>query len=155
MNTDTENYESVRRLLALKRHESPPPGFFAGLPGKIVERIERGEGQLTFWERVSSNFTLRPAFAYAFAVAAFGAFAGSMFYSGNARDQEAQAQDGGETAWINGAPTAAFASQSEFSPSIHVANWLGNTNPGAPAQVLPSLFSTRGQAVPVSYESGN
>jgi hypothetical protein len=155
MNMDPESFDSVRKLLAFKRHEGPPPGFFANLPGKVMARIERGDGHLTFWERVSSNFTLRPAFACAFAVAAFGAFSASVFYSGNAKDQEAQAQEGPETAWGNAAPTAAFASQNDFSPSLHVANWLGNTNPGAPPQVLPSLFSPRGHAVSVSYETGN
>jgi hypothetical protein len=152
MNKDPESFDSLRKLLALKRHEVPPPGFFACLPGKIVTRIERGEGQLTFWERLSANFTLRPAFAYAFAVAAFGAFSASMFYAGSAKDQEPQPMTGGETAWSGSAPAAAFASQSEFSPSLHVPNWLGNTNAGAQPQALPSLFAPYGQAVNASYE---
>jgi hypothetical protein len=153
--TDSESFDSLQRLLALKRHETPPPGYFQHLPGKIAWRIERGENPLGFWERFSSSFTMRPAFAYAFAVAAFGAFSASIFYSGAAKEQDAQAQNGPETAWANGG-TAAFATQNEFSPSLHVPNWLGNTNPGAPPQVLPSLFAPHGaHAVMTSFETGN
>lgn len=120
-----------------------------------MSRLDRGEGQTTFWERISSHFTLRPAFAYAFAVAAFGAFSASVFYSGSARNQESQGQEGRDTAWADAAPTAAFASQNEFPSSLHVANWLGYTNPGAPPQMLPPLFAPRGHAVMTSYETGN
>jgi len=157
MKTEPENFDAVQKLLALKRRETPPPGYFQSLPGKIVWRIERGERPLGFWERFSSSFAMRPAFAYAFAVAAFGAFSASIFYSGVAKDQDAQAQNETETAWANAstAPASAFATQNEFSPSLHVANWLGNTNPGAPPQVLPSLFAPRGHAVPASFENGN
>ena len=63
MNTEPESFDELRRLMAVKRHEEPPPAYFQNLSGKIVSRIERGEGQLTLWERLSSNFTLRPAFA--------------------------------------------------------------------------------------------
>jgi hypothetical protein len=156
MHMDSENFDAVRKLMALKRHESPPPGFYSKLPGKIAARIERGECQLTIWERVSSNFVLRPAFAYAFAVAAFGAFSASIYYSGQAKDQEAQAPEGRETAWANAVPgAAAFASQNEFAPVLHVPNWMGNTNPAAPAQELPSLFSPQARAVRVSYDPSN
>ncbi len=156
MNTEPESFDELRRLMAVKRHEEPPPAYFQNLSGKIVSRIERGEGQLTLWERLSSNFTLRPAFAYAFAVAAFGAFTASVIYSGKTASQEAFAQEGPATAWEAATPTAAFASQTEQSlPPLHVANWLGSTNPGAPPQVLPSLFAPRGRAIPVSYTPGN
>ncbi|MGA2173637.1 MAG: hypothetical protein ABSH38_01520 [Verrucomicrobiota bacterium] len=155
MNTNPESFEAVRKLMAVKRHEAPPPGYFNTLSGKIVSRIERGEGQLNFWERLSTSFTLRPAFAYAFAVAAFGAFTASVFYSGKASIQEPLAQEGPATAWATAAPHAAFASQMESTPPLHVPNWLGNTNPGAPPQSLPSLFAPQGRAVPVSYQTGN
>jgi hypothetical protein len=33
-------FESLRRLLALKQHEVPPPRFFNELPSRIMARIE-------------------------------------------------------------------------------------------------------------------
>jgi hypothetical protein len=155
MNTNPESFEALRKLMAVKRHEEPPPGYFGTLSQKIAVRIERGEGQLSLWEWLSANFTLRPVFAYAFAVAAFGAFTASVLYSGKGSSQETLAQEGPATAWANAGPTAAFASQMESAPPLHVANWLGNTNPGAPPQTLPSLFAPQGRAVMVSYTPGN
>ncbi|MFN7140823.1 MAG: hypothetical protein ACK4UN_15915 [Limisphaerales bacterium] len=68
MNTDPENFEELRKLLALKKHEQPPPGYFNELPGKIWTRIEReNAAPASFWEGFLSRFVLRPTVAYSFA----------------------------------------------------------------------------------------
>lgn len=69
-----DNFASLRRLLAFKRNERPPPGYFDRLPDRILNRIalddapEPGNWMHTLLER----FHLRPALA-GFACVAVGA----------------------------------------------------------------------------------
>jgi hypothetical protein len=154
MKADPDNFEAVRKVMALKRHEVPPPGYFDRLPGAIIARIESGEGKSTFWDRFSANFTLRPAFAYAFALAACAALTTSV-YSVKTQSGEDGVQPVLTAGWHAGNSGQAFASGFNPAEPLHVANWLGNTNPSAQAPDLPSLFGSANRAVPVSYNPRN
>jgi hypothetical protein len=70
MNSGQEDFEKLRKLLALKRHEQPPPGYFDRLPNQILSRIKAGETEESFWDRLLPKIVLRPAFAYGFGLAA-------------------------------------------------------------------------------------
>jgi hypothetical protein len=72
MNADPENFDSLKKLLAAKRHEQPPPGYFNELPKKIWHRIETEEVQISWWERVFGGIALKPAVAYAFGLVVCG-----------------------------------------------------------------------------------
>jgi hypothetical protein len=154
MNSDLNDFEALRKLMALKRHELPPPGYFSRLPDKIAARLEREGGQSGFWDKFLAGFAFRPAFAYSFALAAFSALTLSVIYSVRLQPQEtAQTPLGND--WRSSAPDEAMASQADSLEPLHVANWMGSTNPGAQALSLPSLFgsSVHNHAVPVSYAS--
>lgn len=63
-----ENFDQLRTLLSLKKHETPPPGYFNRLPGKILARIEASElaSQSTWWDWVVERFDARPILACAY-----------------------------------------------------------------------------------------
>jgi len=58
MNPEQENIQALRRLLALKRHEQPPPGYFDRFSGRVIARIQAGErAPDSFWERFGLEAT--------------------------------------------------------------------------------------------------
>jgi hypothetical protein len=155
MNSDPEKFETLRKLMALKRHEQPPPEYLHQLHGRIITRIEHGEGQLNLWDKFSARSSLRPSLAYAFGLTVCGALGLSALYM--VRQEMTQAADSSPEAALRGpVPMSAFASQIKPAAApLRVANWLGNTNPTAESQLELSFFNTSHAAIPVSYEPGN
>ncbi len=43
MNESNNNFDELKRLLKLKQHEVPPPGYFNNFSGEVVSRIRAGE----------------------------------------------------------------------------------------------------------------
>jgi len=73
---ENENFGSLRKLLALKRHEVPPPGYFHNFSGQVISRIELGEykanetaQEMPWFLRFIQIFDAKPAFAGVFASA--------------------------------------------------------------------------------------
>lgn len=61
MSSSPDNFESLEKLLRLKRHEQPPPRYFNEFSGRVMARLERGEGRSSWWDRF--GFDLRPTLA--------------------------------------------------------------------------------------------
>jgi len=62
MNPNTENFDQLRKLLALKRYELPPPRYFNEFSGRIMARLAEPEHQpLTWLQRLGFDFDLTPA----------------------------------------------------------------------------------------------
>jgi hypothetical protein len=74
MNQPPDEFADLRRLLALKRHEQPPPGYFSRLPDRILVRIEQDDlsEHSTWWEWLVERFDARPVLAGAYACAISG-----------------------------------------------------------------------------------
>jgi hypothetical protein len=80
-NDNGNNFEPLRRLLALKRHEIPPPGYFNSFSGQVVSRIRSDAAKkstgvfkdLSLEEswlfKLLQAFSAKPAFASSFASA--------------------------------------------------------------------------------------
>jgi hypothetical protein len=154
MNPDPNDFEALLKLMALKRHEQPPPGYFSRLPDTIAARLERGEGQLGFWETFMDHLTFRPAFVYSFSLAALGALTISVIYSVRVQPEESAQMAGNNSySWQSAAPEQGLASPYDSSQPLHVANWMGSDNVSNPAPAMPSLFDTgaHGHPMPVSF----
>lgn len=92
MNPENQNFESLQRLLKLKRYEQPPPRYFNDFSGQVINRIRAGqsgsqsEAATARWEtswlqRVLSVFEAKPLLAGAFGLAVVGVLVGGAFSS--------------------------------------------------------------------------
>ena len=72
MSDTNKNFEDLKKLLKLKRHEIPPPGYFNNFSGDVVSRIRAGEADgsssvlerlqegSSFWTTLFSVFQAKP-----------------------------------------------------------------------------------------------
>ena len=92
MENENENFDQLKKLLALKKHEQPPPGYFNKLPGTVVSRIRAGRAADTntiaklgveapwlmrFWATLES----KPIFAGAFGAVACALVLAGIFFA--------------------------------------------------------------------------
>jgi hypothetical protein len=70
MNENENNFNSLRRLLAFKNRETPPPGYFNNFSGQVVARLSAGETNESsgaWFTKLLQAFEFKPAFAGSFA----------------------------------------------------------------------------------------
>jgi hypothetical protein len=144
MKPEAQDFEALRKLLALKRHEQPPPGYFRSFSNNVMARINTAEGDaesawvLRLWQAVTG----RPLVSGAFAATAAGLLLfGILFMQG---DETAlnTALTGG-----SGSPTTMTAvpgpaANSATIPRLAQGNQedINSTNPLPNAVQPPSLF---------------
>jgi hypothetical protein len=165
MNENENNFEPLRRLLKLKRHETPPPGFFDGFSGQVSARLRAGEGRAqqtaadTYFSeapwllKLLKAFELKPAFAGAFA-GALGLLLVFGIVFADRPDSESQTllQTDGQSFGSFAAVTPDSLSQTADPAGI-----IADTNPASSLQPVASFFDSQNPLVqPVSFSpSGN
>jgi len=67
MTDSPESHDPVRRLLALKRHEVPPPGYFDRFSSEVLHRIEqeRQAAATPWWQGVFASLNWQRTLAAA------------------------------------------------------------------------------------------
>jgi len=142
MNPEQENFDALRRLLALKRYEEPPPGYFSELPGRIWSRIEREPASESFWERIFPNIGLSPAFAYSFGLLACGSLFMGILYSLKTEPEQLLGQPIAKGNWHEDSARLATTDGVGMNLQPYRPNQFASTNPVMNAEPLPSLFDS-------------
>ena len=95
MNADQPDFEPLRRLLKLKRHEQPPPRYFNDFSNQVINRLRAGlpeEGgdalenlalAPAWWTKLVATFQREPMFAGAIATAVCGLLVAGAIYTEN------------------------------------------------------------------------
>jgi len=82
MSDNKNNFRDLKRLLKLKQHEIPPPGYFNHWSGDVISRIQAGETGRghSFLEQIQSDSPFAAAFLHLFVSrpGIVGAFATSL-----------------------------------------------------------------------------
>jgi hypothetical protein len=58
-----ENFDQLRKLLALKRYEQAPPGYFNNFSSKVIARLLTAEASpsLSWWQKLGFQLDFKPA----------------------------------------------------------------------------------------------
>jgi hypothetical protein len=149
MNENENNFESLRQLLALKRREIPPHGYFDNFSSQIIARIRSGvdEKPARASKQLSSEaswllkllriFEAKPAFAVGFAsTLCLLLLLGTIF----AGQPESAPQPLLQTSAQPTTPFVASLSPADLTPSANQTGIIASTNPMFELQPVASLF---------------
>lgn len=100
MDNNAENFDQLRRLLKLKQHEVPPPGYFDRLPREIISELrtqtratqgadsmERLQSEAPWLMRFWRALEARPVFGGAFGAAVCALVLGAIYLTEKPAEQ--------------------------------------------------------------------
>ena len=149
METVPPDFSRLQKLLALKRHEQPPPGYLDRLPGQITARLraEQAAQPEPWWRQLLASFHTKPAWAIAFSFLALGALTTGILLAPHLqKEADVQPTDGtAATAIAVGEPSQASNIVALQLPLDGATNL---SNSAAP----PGLFSPSGQVDRVKFK---
>jgi hypothetical protein len=168
MNENENNFESLRRLLVLKRYETPPPGYFNYFSSQVLQRIRAGDtgtsanwleeyfAQAPWLGRLVQGLNVKPVFASTFAGAlCLLLFLGIIYADRPDLAAQPVLQAATTTASLTTASltSASLAGGSpSLSPSADQMGIVSSTNQVLSLQPVASLFGRQSSlAQPVSF----
>ena len=167
MNEDENNFESLRRLLVLKRYEIPPPGYFDYFSSQVLQRIRAGDtgtsanwleeyfAQAPWMGKLVQVFNVKPVFASTFAGALCLLLFLGIIYADRpdlAAQQVLQAANTTASLTTASLTTASLTAAPSLSQSADQMGIVSSTNPVLSLQPVASLFGQQSSlAQPVSF----
>jgi hypothetical protein len=167
MNENENNFESLRRLLVLKRYEIPPPGYFDYFSSQVLQRIRAGDtgtsanwleeyfAQAPWMGKLVQVFNVKPVFASTFAGALCLLLFLGIIYADRpdlAAQQVLQAANTTASLTTASLTTASLTAAPSLSQSADQMGIVSSTNPVLSLQPVASLFGQQSSlAQPVSF----
>ena len=167
MNENENNFESLRRLLVLKRYEIPPPGYFNYFSSQVLQRIRAGDtgtsanwleeyfAQAPWMGKLVQVFNVKPVFASTFAGALCLLLFLGIIYADRpdlAAQQVLQAANTTASLTTASLTTASLTAAPSLSQSADQMGIVSSTNPVLSLQPVASLFGQQSSlAQPVSF----
>ena len=101
-----EEFDDLEKLLAFKRHEQPPPGFFEDFPERVMARLMALEAtaQQPWWVRWQTGFGLQPALVGAFGVAVVAVYFLGLSLANYAEQGAPAASGSAAQHWVMASP---------------------------------------------------
>lgn len=158
MNTSPEEFDPLRKLLVLKRHEQPPPGYFDHFSDKVIARIE-AEGlvlRTSWWQRLFPDLDAKPVLACAYGLVITGLLVVGLGISASLEPEESTAPTLGSP-WLAQtpapAPVLSTASAAVNRPLTEQTGPASSVNPVFTSGSPRNLFDVNQlQFKQVSYE---
>lgn len=129
-----ENFEALQKLLALKRHEVPPPGYFNDFSAKVCARIEAAESSqpASWWHRLLVSFDAKPIVACTYGLALGGLTLFAVYSASNLGVEDVQRPTGEGSSLVASPalphPSTEFAGN-PFAGNESSTNVLGGSSP--------------------------
>jgi len=157
MSSSPGEFDPLRHLLALKRHEAPPPGYFSHFSDKVMARIETEGSSLrpSWWRRLWGGMDANPLMACSYGGAMVGLLLVGLGVLDSVEPDSAVTASAVANPWFR--PAAAPESSVLVDPPIHtpIAQAESSTSitPVVSRSTVPdSLFDVnRLRTQPVSY----
>lgn len=157
MNENEHQFDALQRLLTLKRHEVPPPGYFNSFSGRVIAQIKAGKTSdkhsatadtTTWFSKFLQLFEFKPAFAGAFASALCLLLFFGIFY---ADQPEAGLQPFLQNSEQSMASFAA-ATPGVLPAANGIAGIISSNSPAGSLQPMASFFGSENSLVqPASF----
>jgi hypothetical protein len=159
MSQSPDNFDALQKLLALKRHEPPPPGYFNRFAGQVIARLEAEGGvpSPTWWQRWWEALNAPPVLALSYGAVIVGLV---MLGTGLLQSLELDADPAlaASQPWlardsISVAAVAPPRAEVLLSPAVDPAGPASSFSPVLGNSAPPFLFNPSGLRVErVSYQ---
>lgn len=159
MSSRPEDFEALKRLLACKRYEQPPPGYFNSFSDKVIARLEADEliEYSSWWQWLVDKFDAKPVVACLYGMVVSGLLLAGFRLSQIFENEGAPALV--PEGWLAITPDSAVLSQNDFSQNKFgdsaVWSFSGSAHSPFKPEASNLLFGGNNlQVQPHSYPSG-